>query len=55
MTKSKFLDIICTMIELGMLDASRINDEDYVCEHVKMYLEAKTLAIETMKTAGMPL
>ena len=55
MTKSKFLDIICTMIEWGMLDASRISDEDYVVERVKMYLEAKSLAIETMNATGMPL
>ena len=55
MTKSKFIDIICTMIEWGMLDASRITDEDYIVERVKMYLEAKALTIETMNTAGMPL
>ena len=55
MTKSKFLDIICTMIEWGMLDASRITDEDYVVERVKTYLKARALTIETMNIAGMPL
>ena len=55
MTKHKFLDIICTMIEWGMLDASRISDEDYAVERVKTYLEARALTIETMNMAGMPL
>ena len=55
MTKNKFLDIICTMIEWGILDASRITDEDYVVERVKTYLEARALTIEIMNMAGMPL
>ena len=55
MTKSKFLNIICTMIQWGMLDASRITDEDYVIERVKTYLKARALTIETMSMAGMPL
>lgn len=55
MTTAKFLDIVKTMIEYGMLDANRIFDQNYVIERVKMYLEARSLAIETMKMSGMPL
>ena len=55
MTKNKCLDIRCTKIEWGMLEASRITDEDYVIERVKTYLEARALTIETMNMAGMPL
>jgi hypothetical protein len=43
------------MIECGMLDASRITDEDYVVERVKTYLEARALTIETMNMVGMLL
>ena len=55
MTKSRFLNIICTMIEWGMLDASRIADEDYVAERVKLYVEARDLTLDTMRSAGMSL
>ena len=55
MTKSRVLNLICTRIEWGMLDASRISDEDYVIERVKTYLESRKLTIETMNMAGMPL
>ena len=37
----KYIDIIKTMIEYGMVDRSRLNDADYVVERVKIYLEAK--------------
>ena len=50
-----FLDIVLTMIEYGMIDKNRLSDYAYVKERVIMYLEAKALAIETMKMSGMPL
>lgn len=37
----KFLDIISTMIDYGMLDKNKINDVDYVIEKVQIYLKAK--------------
>lgn len=55
MTTEKFLDIVKTMIEYGMLDSNRIFDKEYVIERVKMYLKARSLAIETMKMSGMSL
>lgn len=45
----KYIDIIKTMIEYGMLDRSRLNDADYVVERVKIYLEAKSFANENFK------
>ena len=51
----KYVDIIVTMIQYGMLDRNRITDVDYVVERVKTYLEARALTIETMNMAGMPL
>ena len=39
--EQKFIDIVKTMIEFGMLDASRLNDTQYVVERVELYLEAK--------------
>lgn len=55
MTTEKFLDIVKTMIEYGMLDSNRLFDTDYIIERVKMYLKARSLAIETMKMSGIPL
>ena len=49
MTKSKYIDIILTMIEYGMLDRNRITDVDYVVERVKIYLEAKEFVNENFK------
>ena len=45
----KYVDIIVTMIQYGMLDRSRINDVDYVTERVKIYLEAKSFVNENFK------
>ena len=42
----KYIDIIKTIIEYGMLDRSRLNDADYV---VKIYLEAKSFVNENFK------
>ena len=49
MTKSKYIDIILTMIGYGMLDRNRITDIDYVVEKVKIYLEAKSFVNEHFK------
>ena len=49
MTKSKYIDIILTMIEYRMLDRNRITDVDYVAERVKIYLEAKSFVNENFK------
>lgn len=45
----KYIDIIKTMIEYGMLHRSRLNDADYVVERVKIYLEAKSFVNENFK------
>ena len=45
----KYIDIIKTMIEYGMLDRGRLNDADYVVERVKIYLEAKSFVNENFK------
>lgn len=46
---SKFLDIISTMIDYGMLDKNRINDADYVVERVQLYLRAKKFVNKNFK------
>ena len=45
----KYVDIIKTMIEYGMLDRNKIDDVDYVVERVKIYLEAKSFVNENFK------
>jgi len=45
----KYVDIIVTMIQYGMLDRNRITDVDYVVERVKIYLEAKSFVNENFK------
>ena len=45
----KYLDIISTMIDEGMLDRSRINDVDYVVERVESYLDARKFVHENFK------
>ena len=45
----KYVDIIVTMIQYGMLDRNRITDVDYVVERVKMYLETKKFVDENFK------
>ena len=45
----KYVDIIVTMIQYGMLDRNRITDVDYVIERVKIYLEAKSFVNENFK------
>ena len=45
----KYVDIIVTMIQYGMLDRNRITDVDYVVERVKIYLEAKQFVNENFK------
>ena len=45
----KYVDIIVTMIQYGMLDRNRITDVDYVIERVKIYLEAKQFVNENFK------
>ena len=45
----KYVDIIVTMIQYGMLDRNRITDADYVVERVKIYLEAKNFVNENFK------
>jgi len=45
----KYVDIIVTMIQYGMLDRNRITDVDYVVERVKIYLEAKKFVNENFK------
>lgn len=55
MDKRVLLDIVVTMIENSMLDKNKLSDYNYVKERVNMYLEARSLAIKTMKMAGMPI
>ena len=45
----KYVDIIVTMIQYGMLNRNRITDVDYVVERVKIYLEAKQFVNENFK------
>ena len=45
----KYVDIIVTMIQYGMLDRNRITDVDYVVERVKIYLEAKQFVNDNFK------
>jgi len=45
----KYVDIIVTMIQYGMIDRNRITDVDYVVERVKIYLEAKSFVNENFK------
>ena len=45
----KFLDIISTMIDYGMLDKNKINDVDYVIERVQIYLKAKNFVDTNLK------
>ena len=45
----KFLDIISTMIDYGMLDKNKINDVDYVIERVQIYLKAKNFVDTNFK------
>ena len=45
----RYVDIIVTMIQYGMLDRNRITDVDYVVERVKIYLEAKSFVDENFK------
>lgn len=39
--EQRFIDIVKTMIEFNLLDASRLRDHEYVIERVNLYLEAK--------------
>ena len=55
MNTKVLLDILVTMIENGMIDKNKLSDYNYVKERVNMYLEARSLAIKTMKMAGMPI
>ena len=45
----KFLDIISTMIDYGMLDKNKINDVDYVIERIQIYLKAKNFVDTNFK------
>lgn len=45
----KFLDIISTMINYGMLDKNKINDVDYVIERVQIYLKSKNFVDTNFK------
>ena len=45
----KFLDIISTMINYGMLDKNKINDVNYVIEKVQTYLKAKNFVDTNFK------
>ena len=45
----KFLDIISTMIDYGMLDKNKINNVDYVIERVQIYLKAKNFVDTNFK------
>lgn len=49
--EQRFIDIVKTMIEFGMLDARRLNDTQYVVERVELYLEAKNFVNKNF--AGM--
>lgn len=49
--EQRFIDIIKTMIEFGMLDVHRLNDTEYVIERVELYLEAKNFVDKNF--AGM--
>ena len=49
--EQRFIDIVKTMIEFGMLDVHRLNDTEYVIERVELYIEAKNFVNENF--AGM--
>lgn len=39
--EQRFIDIVKTMIEFNLLDASRLSDHEYIIERVNLYIEAK--------------
>lgn len=49
--EQRFIDIVKTMIEFGMIDVNRLNDTEYVIERVELYLEAKNFVDKNF--AGM--
>jgi len=49
MTKAKFVDIVSTMIEFGMLDPyEAMLNQNYLVEQVNMYIEAANVARKMM-------
>ena len=48
MSNSKIIDIVQTMIELGLIDRKRIMEADYVAKMVCLYVEAANMASETL-------
>ena len=49
--EQRFINIVKTMIEFGMLDVHCLNDTQYVIERVELYLEAKNFVDKNF--AGM--
>lgn len=49
MTKTRFIEIIQIMISWGMLDKSRLFDEEYVIDRVSLYLKAKNFVDTNFK------
>lgn len=48
MSNSKFIDIVQTMIEWGLIDRKRIMEADYVAKMVCLYIESANMARETL-------
>ena len=49
MTREKFIDIVSTMIEYGMIDPwEAMLNQNYLIDRVNMYLEAANIARKMM-------